>query len=540
MMEIFEGRAISRGIAIGTLFFYSRNAKQVKRCRVEDPEAELARYDQAVRMAVEELEELYQKALKEVGEVHAEIFQAHRMMLEDEDYRDSVKTMILAQGVNAEYATAAAGDNFANMFQQMEDEYFQARAADVRDVTERVVALLLGERGDKTLPEFSCILAAEDLAPSETVQMDKSRLLGFVTRAGSGNSHTAILARNMNLPAVSGIPVSAEWDGKTAVLDGDTGRLILEPDSEILHEMTKKQEQQCRQRELLQKYRGRESITASGKRIHLYANAGNLTDLVNAMENDAEGIGLFRSEFLYLEKKQFPTEEEQFQVYKTVGETMAGKKVIIRTLDIGADKQVDYFNLKQEENPAMGYRGIRICLEQPDIFKTQLRAIFRAGVYGNLSVMYPMITSLWEVQQIKKIVREVQKELEEAGIPWKELEQGIMIETPAAALISGELAGEVDFFSLGTNDLTQYTLAADRQNERLERFYDPHHPALLRLIAQVAENGHRGGCWVGICGELAGDLSMTEAFVRMGIDELSVSPSMVLPLRKRICEVAEA
>lgn len=540
MMEIFEGRAISRGIAIGTLFFYSRNAKQVKRCRVEDPEAELARYDQAVRMAVEELEELYQKALKEVGEVHAEIFQAHRMMLEDEDYRDSVKTMILAQGVNAEYATAAAGDNFANMFQQMEDEYFQARAADVRDVTERVVALLLGERGDKTLPEFSCILAAEDLAPSETVQMDKSRLLGFVTRAGSGNSHTAILARNMNLPAVSGIPVSAEWDGKTAVLDGDTGRLILEPDSEILQEMTKKQEQQCRQRELLQKYRGRESITASGKRIHLYANAGNLTDLVNAMENDAEGIGLFRSEFLYLEKKQFPTEEEQFQVYKTVGETMAGKKVIIRTLDIGADKQVDYFNLKQEENPAMGYRGIRICLEQPDIFKTQLRAIFRAGVYGNLSVMYPMITSLWEVQQIKKIVREVQKELEEAGIPWKELEQGIMIETPAAALISGELAGEVDFFSLGTNDLTQYTLAADRQNERLERFYDPHHPALLRLIAQVAENGHRGGCWVGICGELAGDLSMTEAFVRMGIDELSVSPSMVLPLRKRICEVAEA
>lgn len=539
MMEIFEGRAISRGIAIGTLFFYSRNAKQVKRCRVEDPEAELARYDQAVRMAVEELEELYQKALKEVGEVHAEIFQAHRMMLEDEDYRDSVKTMILAQGVNAEYATAAAGDNFANMFQQMEDEYFQARAADVRDVTERVVALLLGERGDKTLPEFSCILAAEDLAPSETVQMDKSRLLGFVTRAGSGNSHTAILARNMNLPAVSGIPVSAEWDGKTAVLDGDTGRLILEPDSEILQEMTKKQEQQCRQRELLQKYRGRESITASGKRIHLYANAGNLTDLVNAMENDAEGIGLFRSEFLYLEKKQFPTEEEQFQVYKTVGETMSGKKVIIRTLDIGADKQVDYFNLKQEENPAMGYRGIRICLEQPDIFKTQLRAIFRAGVYGNLSVMYPMITSLWEVQQIKKIVREVQKELEEAGIPWKELEQGIMIETPAAALISGELAGEVDFFSLGTNDLTQYTLAADRQNERLERFYDPHHPALLRLIAQVAENGHRGGCWVGICGELAGDLSMTEAFVRMGIDELSVSPSMVLPLRKRICEVAE-
>jgi len=539
MMEIFEGRAISRGIAIGTLFFYSRNAKKVKRCRVEDPEAELARYDQAVRMAVEELEELYQKALKEVGEVHAEIFQAHRMMLEDEDYRDSVKTMILAQGVNAEYATAAAGDNFANMFQQMEDEYFQARAADVRDVTERVVALLLGERGDKTLPEFSCILAAEDLAPSETVQMDKSRLLGFVTRAGSGNSHTAILARNMNLPAVSGIPVSAEWDGKTAVLDGDTGRLILEPDSEILQEMTKKQEQQCRQRELLQKYRGRESITASGKRIHLYANAGNLTDLVNAMENDAEGIGLFRSEFLYLEKKQFPTEEEQFQVYKTVGETMAGKKVIIRTLDIGADKQVDYFNLNQEENPAMGYRGIRICLEQPDIFKTQLRAIFRAGVYGNLSVMYPMITSLWEVQQIKKIVREVQKELEEAGIPWKELEQGIMIETPAAALISGELAGEVNFFSLGTNDLTQYTLAADRQNERLERFYDPHHPALLRLIAQVAENGHRGGCWVGICGELAGDLSMTEAFVRMGIDELSVSPSMVLPLRKRICEVAE-
>lgn len=539
MMEIFEGRAISRGIAIGTLFFYSRNAKKVKRCRVEDPEAELARYDQAVRMAVEELEELYQKALKEVGEVHAEIFQAHRMMLEDEDYRDSVKTMILAQGVNAEYATAAAGDNFANMFQQMEDEYFQARAADVRDVTERVVALLLGERGDKTLPEFSCILAAEDLAPSETVQMDKSRLLGFVTRAGSGNSHTAILARNMNLPAVSGIPVSAEWDGKTAVLDGDTGRLILEPDSEILQEMTKKQEQQCRQKELLQKYRGRESITASGKRIHLYANAGNLTDLVNAMENDAEGIGLFRSEFLYLEKKQFPTEEEQFQVYKTVGETMAGKKVIIRTLDIGADKQVDYFNLNQEENPAMGYRGIRICLEQPDIFKTQLRAIFRAGVYGNLSVMYPMITSLWEVQQIKKIVREVQKELEEAGIPWKELEQGIMIETPAAALISGELAGEVNFFSLGTNDLTQYTLAADRQNERLERFYDPHHPALLRLIAQVAENGHRGGCWVGICGELAGDLSMTEAFVRMGIDELSVSPSMVLPLRKRICEVAE-
>ena len=537
MMEILEGRAISRGIAIGTLFFYSRNAKQVKRCKVENPEAELARYDQAVGRAVEELEELYQKALKEVGAVHAEIFQAHILMLEDEDYRDTVKNRILSQKVNAEYAVAAAGDQFANLFRQMEDAYFQARAADVLDVTERVVALLLGEREVKMLPEFPCILAAEDLAPSETVQMDKSRLLGFITRAGSGNSHTAILARNMELPAISGIPVSPEWNGKTAVVDGETGRLLLDPDPETLQKMKEKQKQQHRQKELLQKYRGKESVTASGKRIHLYANVGELTDLLSVLENDAEGIGLFRSEFLYLEKKQFPTEEEQFQAYKTVGETMAGKKVIIRTLDIGADKQADYFNLKQEENPAMGYRGIRICLEQPEIFKTQLRAIFRAGVYGNLSVMYPMITSLWEVQQIKQIVREVQKELEDAGIPWKELEQGIMIETPAAALISEELAGEVDFFSLGTNDLTQYILAVDRQNECLERFYDPYHPALLRLISQVTENGHRGGCWVGICGELAGDLSMTETFVRMGIDDLSVSPSMVLPVRKQISEM---
>lgn len=537
MMEIFEGRAVSRGIAIGTLFFYARNAKQVKRCKVEDPEAELARYDQAVDRAVEELEELYQKALKEVGAVHAEIFQAHILMLEDEDYRDSVKNRILAQKVNAEYAAAAAGDQFANMFRQMEDEYFQSRAADVLDVTERVVALLLGDVENGELPRLPCILAAEDLAPSETVQMDKSRLLGFITRAGSGNSHTAILARNMELPAVCDLPVSPEWDGRTAVVDGEAGRLILDPDPETLQKMREKQAQQHRQKELLKTYRGRETVSASGKRIQLCANAGDPTDLVSVLENDAEGIGLFRSEFLYLGKKQFPTEEEQFQVYKTVGETMTGKKVIIRTLDIGADKQADYFHLKQEENPAMGYRGIRICLEQPEIFKTQLRAIFRAGVYGNLSIMYPMITSLWEVRQIKQIAREVQKELEASGIPWKELEQGIMIETPAAALISGELAGEVDFFSLGTNDLTQYTLAIDRQNERLERFYDPYHPALLGLVAQVTENGHRGGCWVGICGELAGDLSMTETFVRMGIDEFSVSPSMILPLRKRISEV---
>lgn len=536
-MEVYNGKTISKGIAIGKLYFYKKDEQTVKRFKISDAKAEWKRYEQAKYQAVEELKALYDKAVLEVGEVNAEIFEVHAMMLEDDDFNDSVRNIICGQQVNAEYAVAATGDNFSSMFSEMEDDYFRARAADVKDISERIVSILNGTGMNTQIPPLPAIVAAEDLAPSETVQMDKSKLLGFVTRMGSGNSHTAILARNMGIPAVSGIEIKEEWDGKTVVIDGGSGNLLLDPDEEVLEYMEKSRQEAEEQKKLLLKYAGKETVTASGKKIHLYANAGNTMDIVSVLENDAEGIGLFRSEFLYLEKDHFPTEEEQFQVYKKVAESMAGKTVIIRTLDIGADKQAGYFGLEHEENPAMGYRAIRICLEQPEIFKVQLRAIFRASMFGNISIMYPMITSVSEVRKIKEIVSEVKAELTEQNIPYRDIEQGIMIETPAAALMSDELAKEVDFFSLGTNDLTQYTLAVDRQNEKLDKFYDAHHPALLRLIQMVIDNGHAQDCWVGICGELAGDLELTEQLIKMGIDELSVSPVMVLPLRKKIGEV---
>ena len=536
-MEIYTGKSISKGIVTGKLYFYAKDRQQVKRYRVEEPQKELERFRQARARAQQELNALYERAVREVGAVNAEIFQVHAMMLEDEDYNDSVQNMILSQMVNAEYAVASTGDNFAAMFSAMEDEYFSARAADMKDISERMIAIFMEKQADTGIPPVPSILAAEDLAPSETVQMDKEKLLGFVTRFGSGSSHTAILARTMGIPAIAGITIRKEWDGRMAVLDGEHGRLILDPDEKTLRETQERMRETQEQKRLLAEWKGKETLTAEGKKINLYANAGSMPDLVSVLENDAEGIGLFRSEFLYLESDHFPTEEEQFQIYKTAAENMAGKKLIIRTLDIGADKQADYFGLEKEENPAMGYRAIRICLSQPELFKTQLRAIFRASAYGNISVMYPMIISVEEVRRIHELAEEVKRELRAQDIPFEQVEQGIMIETPAAAMISDELAREVDFFSIGTNDLTQYTLAIDRQNEKLERFYDPHHPALLRLIEMVIKNGHAGGCWVGICGELGADPELTEWFVKTGIDELSVSPALVLPLRKRISEI---
>lgn len=535
-MERYTGKSILKGIAIGKILFYSKEEQVVQRRSITDPEAELARYENARETAIEQLQALYEKALKEVGEVNAAIFEVHAMMLEDDDFNDSVKNIIESQKINAEYAVAATGDNFSRMFAKMDDEYMQARSADVKDIAERVVGILHGRRDGKDPGDEPVILAAKDLAPSETVQMNKSKLLGFVTELGSANSHTAILARTMNIPALIGIHVGPEMDGLMAVIDGIAGELILNPDADTLKAYHKKQQEELRQRELLQQLKNKEDVTLDGKHIRLYANIGSVDDTAKVLANDADGIGLFRSEFLYLEKSDYPTEEEQFQAYKTVAETMAGKKVIIRTLDIGADKQVDYFQMDKEENPAMGYRAIRICLDRTEIFKTQLRALLRASAYGNLSVMYPMIISVKEVRQIKAIVEEVRSELAEKGIPMGEIEQGIMIETPAAVLISDLLAKEVDFFSIGTNDLTQYTLAIDRQNAKLDSIYDAHHPAVLRAIQMVIENGHKGGCWVGICGELGADTTLTKTFLKMGIDELSVTPAAVLPIRKIIRE----
>lgn len=533
-MEQYKGKSIFQSVAIGRIYFYSKDEQRVKRYKTADSQAEWERYERARTQAIEELHTLYEKALHEVGEVNAAIFEVHAMMLEDEDYNDSVKNIIFSQQVNAEYATAATGDNFSQMFAEMEDDYFQARAADIKDISERVVGILTDRRATGNIGEEPVIVVAKDLAPSETVQMDKSKLLGFVTELGSSNSHTAILARTMNLPALIGIPVKEEWNGKMAAVDGYHGKLFIEPDEETLNILKKQQQEDLEKDRLLQQLKGKDTVTKGGKKIHLYANIGNVSDVAMVLENDAEGIGLFRSEFLYLERDTFPTEEEQFQSYKVTAEMMAGRKVIIRTLDIGADKQADYFHLEQEENPAMGYRAIRICLEQPDILKTQLRAIFRASVYGELSVMYPMITSVQEVLRIKEIVAEVKTELDAQNILYKDVEQGIMIETPAAAVISDLLAKEVDFFSIGTNDLSQYTLAIDRQNTRLDGFFDPHHPAILRLIQMVIENGHKEGCWVGICGELGADLELTDRFIEMGIDELSVAPGRILPIREKI------
>ncbi len=533
-METYTGKSILKGIAIGRILFYSKEEQVVQRRSVQDVDAEKGRYEQAKETAVRQLNELYEKALKEVGEVNAAIFEVHAMMLEDEDFNDSILNMIEGQKVNAEYAVAATGDNFSQMFAQMEDEYFQARSADIKDIAERVVRILQGRSGVDTLGEEPVILAAKDLAPSETVQMDKSKLLGFVTELGSSNSHTAILARTMNIPALIGIPVGEDLNGKMAVIDGNKGELIVDPDKVVLEEYRGRQEEQRRQRELLQELKGKEDITLDGKHIKLFANIGSVGDIAKVLENDADGIGLFRSEFLYLEKQDYPTEEEQFQAYRSALEMMAGRKVVIRTLDIGADKQADYFQLDHEENPAMGYRAIRICLDRPEVFKTQLRALLRASAYGNLAIMYPMIISVDEVRKIKRIVASIQAEFDAGEIPYGKIEQGIMIETPAAVMISRELAEEVDFFSIGTNDLTQYTLAIDRQNAKLDNIYDSHHPAVLRMIQMTVENGHKGGCWVGICGELGADTSLTEDFLKMGVDELSVSPAQVLPIRKII------
>lgn len=538
-MQYFQGKSVYKGIVMGPVAVLKKNDYQVKRARIEDPEAEVKRVKEAVEISKKQLGRLYDKAVREVGEASAAIFEVHQMMLEDEDYLESMENMIRTELVNAEYAAAATGDNFAEMFAAMDDEYMKARSADVKDISERLVRNLSGE-GDNDLSSMEpSIIVADDLSPSETVQMDKEKILAFVTVHGSTNSHTAILARMMNIPALIGVPMDLNGlkTGMTAVVDGFSGQVIFEPEEDVQKETEKRMQEEAEKQKLLEELKGKENVTPDGRKINIYANIGSVGDLGYVMENDAGGIGLFRSEFLYLGRNDFPTEEEQFQAYKQAVQTMAGKKVIIRTLDIGADKQVDYFNLGKEENPALGYRAIRICLKQPEIFKAQLRALFRAAVYGNLSVMYPMITSTEEVEKIYAIVAEVEEELKKQEVQYKIPEQGIMIETPAAVMISDRLAEMVDFFSIGTNDLTQYTLAIDRQNEQLDDFYNPHHEAVLRMIRMVVENAHKCGKWAGICGELGADLTLTEQFVRMGVDELSVAPSMILKLRKVVREM---
>ena len=538
-MQVFEGKSVYKGIIMGPVLVLKKNDYQVKRTKIEDADCEIARVEKASERAKEQLQRLYDKAIVEVGEASAAIFEVHQMMLEDEDYLDSIHNMIRTEMVNAEFAVAMTGDNFSEMFAAMDDDYMKARAADVKDISERLVRNLSGQEDFDLSSGEPSIIIADDLSPSETVQMDKEKILAFVTVHGSTNSHTAILARMMNIPALIGVPMDLEniENGTIAVVDGFDGKVIFEPDSDIQTKTeTRIQEEQEKLR-LLQELKGKENVTLDGHTINIYANIGSVGDIGYVLENDAGGIGLFRSEFLYLGRSDFPTEEEQYQAYKQAAQMMAGKKVIIRTLDIGADKQVDYFNLGKEDNPALGYRAIRICLKQPDIFKTQLRALLRAAVYGNLSIMYPMITSAEEVQQIYKIVDEVKAELEEQGIQYKIPEQGIMIETPAAVMVSDELAELVDFFSIGTNDLTQYTLAIDRQNAKLDDFYNPHHKAILRMIQMVVDNAHKCGKWAGICGELGADTALTEEFVRMGVDELSVAPSMVLKLRKIVREM---
>ena len=537
-MEQYQGKSVFGGVAIGRIHVFSKGQQQVKRIKVQDTEAEKKRYREAVQTAITELQGLYDKALKEVGEANAAIFEMHQMMLEDEDFTESVENIIDSQSVNAEYAVASTGDNFAQMFASMDDEYMRGRAADVKDISERLVSVLNGASRQQMDADEPVIVMAVDLAPSETVQMDKDKVLSFVTTQGSVNSHTAILARTMSIPALIGVdmPLDAELEGKFAIVDGDNGTVYIDPSEDVLAQMQEKKEQAEEKKQLLQQLKGKETITKDGKKIKLYANIGNSKDLAMVLQNDAEGIGLFRSEFLYLEKEDYPTENEQFMVYKMVAETMAGKQVIIRTLDIGADKQCDYFNMDPEDNPALGYRAIRICLTRPEVFKTQLRALYRASAFGNISIMYPMITSVWEVKQIKKIVEEVKEELRSQNIEFGEVAQGIMIETPAAVMISRELAKEVDFFSIGTNDLTQYTLAIDRQNPKLDDFYDAHHPAVLEMIRMVAQNAHAEGIWACICGELGADLELTEQFLQMGIDELSVSPGRILPIRKIVRE----
>lgn len=539
MMITLEGKSVFGGVAIGKIQFYKRNEITIKRTRVEDVEAEVERFQNAKAKTLELLKGLYEKALEDVGEANAMIFEAHQLMLEDPDYVESIENIIRTQDVNAEYAIGATADNFAAIFEAMDDAYMQGRAADVRDVSERLLQALSSQNETVMVMDEPVIIAADDLVPSETVQLDKEKVLSFVTMYGSANSHTAILARTMNIPAVIGLgeALKEEYDGKVAIVDGVDGKVYIDPDEETMASMQKKQKKDQEQKELLNQLKGKENVTKSGQKVNVYANIGNLADVGAVLKNDAGGIGLFRSEFLYLESDTYPTEEQQFAVYKKVAETMAGKKVIIRTLDIGADKQVDYFKLDKEYNPALGYRAIRICLTRPEIFKTQLRALYRASAYGQISIMFPMIISVAEVKKIKEIVEEVKAELRTEGAAFREdVELGIMIETPAAVMVSRELAKEVDFFSVGTNDLTQYTLAIDRQNQKLEDFYDSHHPAVLAMIRMAAESAHAEGKWIGICGELGADVTLTETFLKMGIDELSVAPGMVLKVRQKIRE----
>lgn len=535
-MEIFSGKSVYGGIAIGRLRVFTGSESQIKRIRIDDTAAELERLEKAREKAKEQLKQLYEKAVREIGEANAAIFEIHAMMLDDSDYIESAENIIRTQSVNAEYAVSVTGDNFSNLFITMEDEYMKARAADVKDISDRLLRILCENADTFDSSDEPEIILADDLAPSQTVQLDKEKVLAFVTVHGSSNSHTAILARTMNIPAIIGCSVKLDsaLNGKTAVVDGGSGKLYINPDKELLDEMRSKQSEEMEQQKLLQSLKDKEDVTLDGRKIRLYANIGSLSDIAAVFLNDAGGIGLFRSEFIYLGRKSLPTEEEQFQIYRKAAETLAGKKLIIRTLDIGADKQADYLGIGQEENPAMGCRAIRICLTQPEIFKAQLRAIYRATAFGDISIMYPMITSLWELKEIHRIADEVRQELLDNGIECGEPEQGIMIETPAAVEISDILAEEADFFSIGTNDLTQYTLAADRQNPRLDDFYDPRHPAVMRMIKRVIDNGHKAGIWVGICGELGADTELTETFIRMGIDELSVSPSSVLKIREKI------
>lgn len=538
-MVVYSGKSVFGGIAIGKICVYAKEDSQVKRERIEDPEAEIKRYHEAKDVAIEQLGVLYEKALKEVGEDGAGVFEAHQMMLDDGDYIDSVENIIRTQSVNAEYAVAQTGDQMAQMFLDMEDEYFRGRAADVHDISERLIGVLSGKGSGGIQTDEQVIIVADDLAPSETVQMDKDKILSFVTVHGSANSHTSILAKTMNIPAMIGcdIPLDDTINGKMAVVDGFEGKVYIEPNEETMAAKKKLYEEEQEKKALLEQLKGKDNVTLDGQHINLYANIGNTKDLGLVLKNDAGGIGLFRSEFIYLGSQDYPTEEEQFEIYKTVAQTMAGKKVIIRTLDIGADKQADYFALPKEENPAMGLRAIRICLTRPEVFKTQLRAILRASAFGKIAIMFPMIISLEEVKEIKGIVNEVKTELDDAGISYdKNIELGIMIETPAAVMVADELAEEVDFFSVGTNDLTQYTLAIDRQNDSLEKFYNSHHPAILKMLKMIVDAAHRHGAWAGICGELGADLTLTKDFLAMGFDELSVSPGRILPLRKIVLE----
>ena len=531
-----RGKSVYKGVAIGKISVHKSGEQTIKRVHVEDIEAEKQRFFAAKEKAQEQLMGLYNKALAEVGEANAAIFEVHQMMLDDDDYIESIINMIESQEINAEYAVASTGENFAAMFAAMDDAYMKERSADVKDISERVVKVLTGVAETSMTADEPVIIVADDLAPSETIQLDKSKVLAFVTRHGSTNSHTAILARMMNIPALIGVDYSDDWNGKLAIVDGFEGAIYVEPVKEVLDKKEAIRQEELKKRELLQTLKGKENVTLDGQKINLYANIGSLSDVASVLQNDAGGIGLFRSEFLYLENSDYPTEEEQFQVYKQVAENMGGKKVIIRTLDIGADKQVDYFNMDHEENPALGYRAIRICLDRVEIFKTQLRALLRASMFGNISIMFPLIISVEEVRDIKKILEEVKAELKEASIPYKDVEIGVMIETPAAVMISDLLAKEVDFFSVGTNDLTQYTLAIDRQNPKLEAYpyFSVDHTAIMRMLKMIADNGHAGGCWVGICGELGANMDLLEEFLRMGYDELSVSPTFILPLREKV------